>query len=73
MRLVIDKLVCEGHDKCERIAPDLFKLDESGIAYVLVDGDLNPEQLQRATVAVKLCPTKAIRLVDMDPGRKGSE
>lgn len=73
MRLVIDKLACEAYGKCERIAPDLFKLDEGGIAYVLVDGDLNPEQLQRGNMAVKLCPTKAIHWVAPEAGEKRSE
>ncbi len=73
MRVVIDKLACEGYGKCERIAPDLFKMDAGGVAYVLIDGDLNPERLARAKAAVQLCPVKAIHLVDMASGWKGSE
>jgi len=73
LRVVIDKLACEGYGKCERIAPDLFKMVEGGIAYVLIDGDLNPERLERAKAAVKLCPVKAIHFVDMASGWTGSE
>lgn len=73
MRVVIDPVACEGYGKCERIAPDLFKMDESGMASVLVGGDLNPQQLQRANMAAKLCPTKAIHLAEVARGEKGSE
>jgi ferredoxin len=73
LRLVIDELACEGYGKCERIAPNLFKLDESGNVGVLVGGHLNPAQLQRANMAVKLCPTKAIRLAEIAQEEKGSE
>ena len=68
LRVVIDKLACEGYGKCERIAPDLFKMDDEGVAYVLIDDALNPERLERAKAAVKLCPVKAIFLVDMTSG-----
>ncbi len=73
MRVVVAKLACEGYGKCERIAPDLFKMDQAGIAHVLIESDLNPERLQRAKAAVTLCPVKATRLVDTVPGEKSSE
>ena len=73
MKVVIDKLACEGYGKCERIASDLFKMGEGEVAYVLNDGDLNSECLERAKAAVQLCPVKAIHLVDMASGWKGSE
>lgn len=73
MIIIIDKLACDGYGKCERIAPDLFKLDASGIAYALVEQDLSPEQLQRAIMTAKLCPTKAIRLADLKTEETTSE
>ena len=70
---MIDELICEGFGKCERIAPDLFQLDDKGTAHALIVGDLNPDQLQRATMAVRLCPVKAISLVGLEPKGKTSE
>ena len=69
MRVVIDENLCDGHGKCERIAPEIFKLDESGMARVLVS-ELNPAQLEKAKATVMLCPTKAIRLVETATGGK---
>lgn len=62
MRLVVDELACDGHGKCERIARDLFKM-EQGVARVLVEGELTAAQIPVAKVAVQMCPTKAIHLI----------
>jgi len=72
VRVVVDENLCDGHGKCERIAPEIFKMDESGMAHVLV-GELNPAQLEKAKATVLLCPSKAIRLVETSAGGKGSE
>ena len=73
LRLIIDKLTCDGYGKCARIAPDLFRLAENGIASAVVDGDLDPAQLTRAKIAAQLCPVKAIGLAETAPGGQGSE
>lgn len=69
MKIVVDSILCEAYGKCERIAPDLFQLDDEGIAYVVAPGDLTEEQLERARGAVNLCPVGAIRLSDETGGR----
>lgn len=61
MKLVVDGDLCEGYGTCERVAPGLFRLDGNGIAQVIVEGDLSPEQLEVATDAIDRCPMNAIR------------
>lgn len=73
MKAVVNESICEGYGKCVRIAPDIFKMDAAGIAQVLVEGDLKPEQMERAKAAAVLCPTKAIALVETEPKGQPSE
>jgi len=63
VKVIVNESLCDGYGKCERVAPDLFKLDEDGIAHVLVESELMPEQFERAKAAVNLCPVSAISLV----------
>jgi ferredoxin len=59
MRIIVDQDRCMGHGQCELVAPDLFKLDENGIAQVLVE---NPDdnQLKRLEEAIRRCPEAVI-------------
>lgn len=63
MKLAVNNLLCDGYGKCERIAPELLKLDEDGVAQVLIQGELNPQQIEDAQAAINLCPVNAISLV----------
>jgi (2Fe-2S) ferredoxin/ferredoxin len=60
MKLRVNPVLCDGYGKCERIAPDLLKVDDEGIAQVLISGDLLPAQIQSAQAAINLCPVNAI-------------
>jgi (2Fe-2S) ferredoxin/ferredoxin len=62
MRLVVNEYLCDGYGKCERVAPDLFTLDEAGMAHLLIEGDLSTDQLMRAQAALNLCPVNAISI-----------
>jgi ferredoxin len=48
-----------GSGNCVYWAPDVFQLDEDGIAFVRGDMAGNEEQV---ALALKNCPTTAIRL-----------
>lgn len=63
MKLAVNNLLCDGYGKCERIAPELLKLDEDGVVQVLVHDELNPQQVQDAQAAINLCPVNAISLL----------
>lgn len=62
MKLAVNALLCDGYGKCERIAPNLVRLDEDGVVQVLVQDELTPEQIEEAQAAINLCPVNAITL-----------
>ena len=55
----LDRELCQGHATCMAEAPELFYVDDEGNVTVLQD---NPslEALEKAQLAKKYCPTKAI-------------
>jgi len=59
MMVVIDREACMGSGNCVYWAPDVFDLDDDGIAVVVGDAG-GSEELVR--VALENCPTSAIRL-----------
>ena len=62
-RAIVDPDVCQGHTLCNFAAPEVFHLrDEDGHAYVAIDGDLTPEQLEAARQAELGCPERAITI-----------
>jgi ferredoxin len=62
MRLRLDSDACQGHGRCYTLAPDLFESDDEGYAVLLVDGELSPEQMEAAQLAVDNCPEFALSL-----------
>ena len=65
MRIVIDRDLCQGHGNCTADAPEVFELDEDDEVKLLAE---RPGESAREAVemAVKYCPTKAIRIVEVD-------
>jgi len=64
-RIVIDKPQCVGHARCANVAPQLYKLDESG--YILSEGfDVPPGQEVAAFRGAKACPERVIKMFDSD-------
>lgn len=63
MRVVVDWDLCEAHGQCEFAAPKVFTIDDDGDLEVL---DETPPGNERANVelAVRRCPTRALRLVE---------
>jgi sterol 14-demethylase len=61
MRIVVDRDLCQGHAACEGEAPEVFSVSKKGELTVL---DPTPSEDQRAAVelAVKYCPTHALRI-----------
>jgi ferredoxin len=57
----VDRNVCVGSGYCQRIAPEVFDLDESGLAVVLLAHPAGP-QLDAAREAEGSCPSLAITL-----------
>jgi ferredoxin len=63
MKIVVDRDLCEANQVCMRIAPDVFRVDETDRLHILVD-DVGPELRERVERAVKRCPRQALALVE---------
>ena len=62
MHIVVDPLLCAGHGVCVDAAPDLFEIDDSGIARVLLD-EVGEEHRVDAEAAMLRCPAEAITIL----------
>ncbi len=65
MRVRVDLDKCQGHNRCYSLAPELFDVDDYGIASELGDGDVPPELADKARRAVANCPEYAITLTEV--------
>ena len=59
MKAVVDRALCIGCGLCEEESPEVFRLGEDGVAYV-VDEDPAPETYEDIRACVELCPVSAI-------------
>ena len=58
----IDKLICVGFESCVEVAPDLFQMDEEGIA--IFTSDTNEVDKETVLDACKECPVDALVVLD---------
>lgn len=64
MKIQLDSSRCQGHNRCRTIAPELFGVDELGLAVLKMSSDV-PEALEtKARLAADNCPEFAIRIID---------
>jgi ferredoxin len=61
MHAVIDPERCQGHARCWEICPDVFALDDEGLAHVTTP-DVPPALEGKAREAADNCPERAISL-----------
>lgn len=59
MKAVVDHDLCIGCGLCEETCPEVFRLEEDGLAHV-IDDDPAPETYSDIEAAAELCPTSAI-------------
>ena len=58
----IDRLICVGFETCVEVAPDLFQMDEEGIAiFTSYTNDVDKEMVLEAC---KECPVDALVVLD---------
>ena len=63
MRVDVDKLVCEANQVCERIAPEVFRLDDDDELEILQPNP--PAELHdKVRDAVDRCPKLALSLTE---------
>jgi ferredoxin len=61
MRLVVDRIACDGRGLCAELVPELIGLDDWGYP-ILSPGPVPPSLDQHARRAVADCPLLALRL-----------
>jgi ferredoxin len=66
MKIKVDQEKCQGHNRCFVVASELFELDDYGYAHETNDGEVPPELEEKARLAVKNCPERAIFIVGDD-------
>ena len=58
----IDRLICVGFETCVEVAPELFQMDEEGIA--IFTSDTNEVDKETVLEACKECPVDALVVLD---------
>jgi ferredoxin len=64
MRIVLDDDICQGHQACAIVAPDIFGSNDIGNAVVLITSDIPSEMQELARRAQRNCPEHAITIID---------
>jgi ferredoxin len=64
MRVHVNADLCQGHNRCYALAPELFDVDDLGSAVVIGDGSVSAELEEKARLAVANCPEYAITISD---------
>lgn len=63
MKVVVDLKLCEGNQRCQESAPEVFEVRDDDKAHLLIENP--PESLrEKVKLAVKMCPRQAITLED---------
>jgi len=64
MRVEVNTDLCQGHNRCYALAPELFDVDDYGTAVVIGDGTVGPELEAKAKLAAANCPEYAIIITE---------
>jgi ferredoxin len=66
MKVRVDAERCQGHNRCYALAPELFDVDEYGMASAKDDGTV-PEGLEeKARLAEANCPEFAVEIEESE-------
>ena len=60
MKIAYDRSLCQGHNRCYSLAPELFDVDDEGYAVLLVTGEVPAELEDKARLCADNCPEFAI-------------
>ncbi|MCW2622121.1 MAG: ferredoxin [Frankiales bacterium] len=62
MQLIVDNSKCQGHARCNAMAPEVFELDDDG--YIATRSGEIPAGLEaKAKIGVDSCPEQALSLI----------
>lgn len=63
MRVKVEQSKCHGHNRCVALAPEVFDVDDEGLA-VVVQEDVPAAQDKRVRRAELACPERAINIIE---------
>jgi ferredoxin len=64
MKVVADWDLCESNGFCERVAPEVFHVNDKDELDIANDGEFPPELEDKVREAVRVCPKAALSLQD---------
>jgi ferredoxin len=64
VKVRVDPALCQGHNRCYALAPDLFQLDDAGFSSAVGDGTVSPGREEAAELASDNCPEMAVLIDD---------
>jgi ferredoxin len=64
LKVRVDRERCQGHARCNALAPELFDLDDLGNAHEIGDGSVPVELESKAWLAQANCPEQAIDVIE---------
>ena len=64
MRICVNANLCQGHNRCFSLAPELFEVDDYGLATAVNDGNVPAGMEDKAQLAIDNCPEFAITVVE---------
>jgi ferredoxin len=70
-RVQVDPGKCQGHNRCYRVSPELFELDDLGMSSAAGAGLVPAALVGAARLAVANCPEYAISLAEAGDGEAG--
>lgn len=62
MKISLTPYTCQGHARCHALVPELFGLNDEGLAVLLIDGDIPADLEGKARLAAQRCPEFAIEI-----------
>jgi ferredoxin len=64
MKVKVDGDLCQGHNRCCALAPNVFDVDDFGEAFALNDGNVAAGEEENARQAIDNCPEFAIKIIE---------
>ena len=64
MRITVDADLCQGHNRCSSLAPELFEVDDYGLSQATNDGVVSPDMEDKARLCIDNCPEFAIKILE---------
>ena len=59
----LDHEICQGHGRCEALAPEVYTLDENGYLKTAVI-EVPPGLEEQARIGAECCPEEILKIVE---------